>query len=377
MKKETWLFSQALSGSSFTNLIRCVHQAKWSITPRYWLRFLVVLMATLLFAPLAMLEAALYRRQIAAHQLADEPIFILGHWRSGTTFLHSLMAQDKQWGYFNTFYALLLRIAKLSEGVLKPVAQIALPSKRPMDDVALNMDYPQEEEFALTNHQGLSFYLMMHFPRYLLRYLAQYVAINDAPQPLRQAWKDSYRTILQKTSWLNHGRRLVMKNPPNTARVALLLELYPNAKFIYIHRDPAELYFSTQRTLAGMMGVFQLHSISKEEIEEDVLQMYPCLMQQFLQQQSLIPRDNFCALSYQQLKSQPQQAMAFIYDRLKLPDYDKAKENFATYLQSQRDYKTAKYSLAPEVQEKLERRWGEVQRQHEAWLASLGDVAMR
>ena len=375
MRKEPWLFSQTLAGSGFLNLLRCLQQAGFSISSRYFLRFIIVLIATLLFSPLALLEAVLYRRIISKHQVNSSPIFIIGHWRSGTTLLHNLMAQDEQWGYLNSFQAATLRIAKLGR-FLKPFAQIALPAKRPMDDVTMHMDNPQEEEFALTNHRGLSFYLWVHFPKYLRAYLAQYLCINDADLKLRQAWKDSYHTILQKTSWLNQGRPLLLKNPPNTARIALLLELYPHAKFIYLHRHPTELYFSTRRMLSEMMNIFQFHSISSEEIEEDVLQIYSCLIQQFLRQQPLIPAHNFCALSYQQLKSDPLQAMAFIYDRFELNGYQVAKGRFTAYLETQRDYKVAHYTVVPEVQAKLDQRWGQLQQQHTAWLSTLGDAIM-
>ena len=71
-------------------------------------------------APLCLLEAALYDRRVRAHALAQPPIFVLGHWRSGTTFLQSLLALDPHLTTSNLYQSLFPDVFLLTEARCKP-----------------------------------------------------------------------------------------------------------------------------------------------------------------------------------------------------------------------------------------------------------------
>ena len=43
-----------------------------------------------------LLQQMLYNRRFARTELADDPLFVIGHWRSGTTLLHELLVHDPQ-----------------------------------------------------------------------------------------------------------------------------------------------------------------------------------------------------------------------------------------------------------------------------------------
>ena len=47
----------------------------------------------------ALLQRLIYGRRIAAAEITQPPIFIIGHWRSGTTYLHELMVCDERLAY--------------------------------------------------------------------------------------------------------------------------------------------------------------------------------------------------------------------------------------------------------------------------------------
>ena len=51
-----------------------------------------------LLSPLAALQDKRYEKLLANQPLEHDPVFILGHWRSGTTFVHNVFSCDKHFG---------------------------------------------------------------------------------------------------------------------------------------------------------------------------------------------------------------------------------------------------------------------------------------
>lgn len=93
-------------------------------------------------------QNALYRKQIAATKIEKAPIFILGHWPTGTTLLHELMILDEQHNFPNTYQCLSPTDFLLTEKLFKKLFRLILPERRPMDNMRMGWDLPQEDEFA-------------------------------------------------------------------------------------------------------------------------------------------------------------------------------------------------------------------------------------
>ena len=89
-------------------------------------------------------------RRIAQQPIKDAPIFIIGHWRSGTTLLHELMSLDERFT-FPTTYECFVPNHFLISAWFDAWLKCLLPKQRPMDNMALGWDRPQEDEFALCN----------------------------------------------------------------------------------------------------------------------------------------------------------------------------------------------------------------------------------
>jgi hypothetical protein len=58
--------------------------------------------------------------------------------------------------------------------------------------------------------------------------------MDNIPKNVIEEWKEIYLYLLKKETLYRDGKRLVLKNPANTARVTLLLEMFPNARFVHI-----------------------------------------------------------------------------------------------------------------------------------------------
>ncbi|MEO0949430.1 MAG: sulfotransferase, partial [Cyanobacteria bacterium J06641_5] len=110
-----------------------------------------------------------YERGLVARSPLPEntppPIFIVGHWRSGTTFLYNLLSRSPQFAYVSPLATGLpwdfLTLARL----VKPILEKALPKERFIDNVRVNPDSPQEDEIGLASMQVLSFYHGLYFPK--------------------------------------------------------------------------------------------------------------------------------------------------------------------------------------------------------------------
>ena len=98
---------------------------------------------------LAATQNLLMNRRIEATELSEPPIFVIGHWRSGTTLLHEMLCLDDQFSYPSTFECFVPTFHNLTKPLLRPIISMLMPGTRPMDSMPAGPDLPQEDEFAL------------------------------------------------------------------------------------------------------------------------------------------------------------------------------------------------------------------------------------
>jgi len=227
-----------------------------------------------------------------------------------------------------------------------------------MDNVAFSLDAPQEEELALANMTVHSFAHAFVLPQRAEGLFRRYVLFEDLPDAARAEWIDHYLTLLRKVSVASGGRRLILKNCTNTARVPTLLELFPDAKFIHIHRNPYNVFTSTVHLHEKLTSLCQLQSVRPEHVETNVLTFYRELMRKYLGDRSLIPSENLVEVRYEDMEREPLPLLRGIYQRLGLPRFSDAEPAFRSYLASIRNYKKNRYDLAPEAVARVNRHWG-------------------
>ena len=161
----------------------------------------------------------MYQRRIEKCTISKPPLFILGHYRSGTTYLQRLLAQDKQFGYQTIFDSGLPELMLGFEGLLKPLLSAVTRlagAENKFHKVPFTWDFPGEEDVALT---AFSFKDAAHwgvlypdkYPAYYKRYIQFSGPDNDA-----LAWEKNYHYFLKKLFIKNRYRRLILKSPPNS-----------------------------------------------------------------------------------------------------------------------------------------------------------------
>lgn len=323
-------------------------------------RLVAISLTSLLSSPLRLWEQVAYGRRLKGASIPPSPIFILGHWRSGTTHLQNLICQDSALGYLTAFQAIAPGFCLVgSGGIRRVLSRIVNPRNRtrPMDNVAFSLDAPQEEELALANMTPHSFAHAFVLPRQAETLFRRYVLFEDLPAATRAEWIDHYLTLLRKVSLASGGRRLILKNCTNTARIAMLLDLFPDAKFVHIHRNPYRVFASTVHLHEKLTALCQLQDIRHEEIEANVLTFYRGLMKKFLAERSVVGPGNLVEVRYEDLERDPLLELRRIYEHLGLPGFSRARPAFRTYIASLRGYTKNTYALKPDVIARVNRDW--------------------
>jgi len=339
---------------------------------RHWIRLLrlhgpidrdkrlsasLITLAGAFWTPLRALESALFDRRVAGTEIAN-PVFIIGHWRTGTTFLHYLLSQDPAFGFVPLFQTLAPASFLLGRRSIKPLMKRFVPETRPMDNMDLGLDLPQEEEYALCNLCPYSFYAGWYFPRDMRLLFERYGLFEGVEDHVVEEWKEIYLGVLKKATLHAEGRPLLLKNPVNTARIRWLLELFPNARFIHLCRNPYAVYKSTQllhRTAINWVG---LQRISDEEIAANILLFYRQLVQRYFDHKDLIPNGQLVEMRYEDLVQRPVAELERAYRELSLPGWEAARPRFEAYAARQQAYIANRHSLSPEDSARVLREWG-------------------
>ena len=179
-----------------------------------------------------------FERRVKNLRFKKPPIFIIGHWRSGTTHLHNLLCQDPNHGYVTTYQGVFPNNLK-SKWIFKSFMRWKIPDKRPSDNVKMSPDFPQEEEFALGNMTDLTFYHFFYFPSLNDLFNEKFIQFKGISAKSLSLLKRKYHELLVKAALNTNKEQIIVKNPLNTGkRLSCFWKCSPDAKFIHIYRNP-------------------------------------------------------------------------------------------------------------------------------------------
>jgi hypothetical protein len=323
----------------------------------YWHRAAVVTALSLVNSLQRRRERRRFDAAIAATEVVEPPLFVLGHWRSGTTHLHNLLAQDTaQFAYANTYQVINPHTFLTTEAVNTRIFAGLVPSRRPMDAMALSFQSPQEDEFAPCLMTGKSPYIGVSFPRREHAY-ERYLSFRAASADETAAWQAAFLWFLKKLT-LKYGRALLLKSPTHTARVRLLLEMFPNARFVHIHRHPYEVFQSFQHYYDTAVWYTYLQRPDRGAVDQRILSRYTELHDALFDDLPRIPDGRFHELRFDDLERDPLGQMATLYERLGLADFARCRPQLAAYLSTLSGYERNAFPpLAPALRERVAREW--------------------
>lgn len=354
-KKKTFsrLRISPLIGMSLTGLIQLV--SRHAVHPPYITKLMLPFLLAFLTTPLRLIDRM--RLLIEGQKLKGkelEPLFIIGHWRSGTTHLHNLLSLDAQKGYMDTYMSVFPEWDTIKTPVKRFIGPL-LNQTRPGDNVRISLDHPQEDEFALNNLGIHSYYHFMYFPEDYKKLYENYVSFASSKK--KKAWIKNYVYLLQKIARIPGKKQLILKNPVNTARLSLLTELFPKAKFIFIHRHPVDVYLSTVNFYTQLFAELNLQNFASEDIPELVIDVYQKLLNDYLQQKESLPAHQLIEVSYDELDTSPQATVRQIYRQLKMNYSEAFDASLKKYIHSVAAYKKSQRPVSPDTLDRLKSDW--------------------
>lgn len=291
---------------------------------------------------MGMVESALYGRKIQQTQITHPPIFILGYWRSGTTLLHNLMTIDPRFTYPTTYQCIFPWHFLTTERVATALTGWMVPKSRPMDNVAVSWDAPQEDDVAICAMCLISPYMLLARPFDLESWTRSF-RIDDLPERDRRAWEDSLTLFLKKIT-VRDAKTIVLKSPGHTYRIRPLLRLFPKAKFIYIQRHPYDVFNSSIHLRHTMIEENTLGKAVHPDIENSVIETYLESFHAYERDKSLIPAGNLCEVKYEHLAADPIGGLQRIYQALNLGGFDEVRARLEPKLTEHKQYKKNKFT---------------------------------
>ncbi|WP_422024186.1 sulfotransferase family protein [Pyruvatibacter mobilis] len=308
--------------------------------------------------PFTLAEKAYTRGQLAKAGSMPPPVFIVGHWRSGTTHLYNLMVQD-DFGFVPPVATGLPWDMLLLGRALKPVIDRALPETRYIDNIPVRPDSPQEDEIALANMSPLSFYHGIYFPQAFDHFVGRGLFFDGCTDQEISQWQETFTYFMEKL-WLQQGRkRLLIKNPVYTSRVEMLHKLYPDALFIHIRRNPYEVFESMKNFYAKLFRQLALQPYDHVDIEEAVLSVYERIMGLIDAQWPAIPEAQRVEIAYENLDRAPVQELERLYASLGLPGFDTVRPRFEAYLKSVEGFEKNRFDYSDRSAQLVESRLGD------------------
>lgn len=344
-----------MAGSTISNYFRMLRLGRIS-AEYYWKIFLTTLIV-LISAPFQLWEYLVYYKRIRNFEFKKPPVFIIGHWRCGTTHLHNMLSVDTHFGFVSTYQALFPNNLS-SKWLFKTFMKMNMPEKRPTDNIKMNVDYPQEDEFAFSNCQENAYYNFFYFPTHYKKFFERAVLHKNLKEKEIKRWFNEYDKLLKK-ALINSGKeQIVVKNPVNTARIDKILALYPQAKFIFIYRNPVTVFFSTRNFLRKWFPTLWFHQVDKNFIDKMIFEIYIEMMELYEKNKTLIPAGNLLEIRFEDLEKNALQELHKIYEILLREDFSRVEPLLRTYSNAQKNYKKNLYSADKITVEEITRKWG-------------------
>lgn len=319
------------------------------------------ILKTIVFEPLRWIELAAHRQRIKNHKIKEPPLFILGYYRSGTTFLQQLFMQDERMGYTSLFQMIFPELMLTFEKPLTPVFEKLsglLKMYNPVHRVPLNWFFPGEEDAAMaTSVNPRSAQWGSFFPEKARDYFEKFVFYRGIDHIEKEKWCHDYLYLVKKISLANQQKSLVLKSPPHTARIGILLRLFPDARFIHIHRDPYEVFASNQRLWTVVQNIYTLGKTRQVDFDSLILENYSQMMSSLLEEKTRIAEGQWVELAFQDLVNSPVKSMQRIYQKLRLGDFEFCREKLESYAQLQNKHKMLQYSLSGEEINAVSEKW--------------------
>lgn len=335
--------------------LRLLVRNRLAIRPAKLPQAVLISLVSVFNTSLRWLQSLCYGAAIRQVELPDDPVFIIGHWRTGTTMVHELLALDPRNRCPSTYECLSPNHFLLSERWVRKFAWWMLPRTRPFDNMRMSFDRPQEDEAALCLRGQPSPFLSVAFPSRPLQD-PEYITLDELSPRAVSAWKSRLRLFLQMLLLKRPGR-LVLKSPQHTFRLPVLNEMFPRAKYVYLTRNPFDVYPSSVHFWSTMYEVYGLQDFDQQAVRRFVLSTFEQMHTRVEETREAVSADRFYELRYEAVIENPVLQMERLYDFLDAGDFEPVRPEIEQYAERSARYRTNDYQLSDADREAISTTW--------------------
>lgn len=329
-----------LGGFAFPDWIRLLHANRWRIDARYLPRAVFATFGSMATSAVKVVEDRIELPPLP-QDLSQQPLFVLGLPRSGTTHLFHLLSEDAQFCFptrfdaFNPHTFLTLRSLELASLFGKQALR-----KRPMDNVMSGWLMPEEDNIALAIMTGFGTRIGTVFRRHRGQLMEEFSSLAYEGGPDSERFKAALTLFLRKLTRLHH-RPVLLKSPSHTLTVPQILSALPSARFVTIIRDPIGQFKSLaamQATAAVTWSALQSAPPYNEDVQLDRIGLFA---RRYCETRGLIPKGQLVEIRYEDLVADEAETLERIYAQLDL------KPRPTTQLKTQKRYQANKHPDLP------------------------------
>ncbi len=273
-------------------------------------------------------------RHVAPH---EAPVFVLGYFRSGTTWLQTLLSLDPNLRSPIWLEALSPHSFVTTWAILRLLLAPFLWLVRIRKVSPLGATLPAEDDFALCNWARCSVIAGRAVLPGEQDFYNRFHDLERLSRQERERWERCELAFVGKLMLIAKGRRLILKSPSHTARVRHLLRLFPGAKFVHISRPPRVVFQSNLALVKGLQDAFRLSpAIGAERQEEIIVEEYLATMDHYVADRALIPPGDLAELRLQDLAADPIGEIERIYSALGLDFTETFRQRLVKHLTARR-----------------------------------------
>jgi hypothetical protein len=347
--KRTKTFGNLLMGIRFSSLMKLIIKNGISITPVHLLRLVVLIPTSLLCEIFTLVEKIKYNKKIRETRIEKPPIFIIGHWRSGTTLLHQLASLDSRFTTPSFIQTVIPDHFLFSTKYWVPVIKKVMPPKRPMDEVEMGPLDPMEDEWALIRLEAPTPFVKVFFPFRKNRFITGTDEFVPTGESLT-IWKEKFMLFLKKIT-LFTGKQIILKNPFHTPRISILTEMFPGAKYIHIIRNPLKIVPSA----INMWNIVVGENAFRRGWESPGTEATARLVEQFRksvdENRKKLAGGSFSEVRYEDLEKDPVKELKRIYGELEMEFSPEHEEKIIRFMEVKKNYRKNIFNLSQDDKE--------------------------
>ncbi len=294
--------------------------------------------------------------------LQHPPLFILGYYRSGTTHLQEVLMKDSRYGYLDFYHCFFSPAFNLTQSWFQPVAQAIATLFgviHPAHRIPFQFSLPGEEDVSLlfsalpeASNWG------QVFPRQFKQlYGDTALFLDKQPPTVRRAFLDALTDLHWRSSKANDHKRMIFKSPPHTGRLEALRELYPDARYIFIRRDPYEV-FASNKGLWHSFSLTWFQEIDADAVQENILWSHDLAHQNYERDKVGLAANQLVEVSFEDFLADPMATMEHIYCTLELGEFDVHAPAMRAYVDSVHVSEPPQHEISASEEEAVRTRLG-------------------